>query len=424
MRINYLYAIKKMISENYLHIYLLDMKKITLIVLTFLSLIVLNLEISAQCNQSTKTDLSGRPCGGTIQTAVPFLRINPDARSGGMGDVGIAISPDANSIHFNASKLALSEQNFGASLTYTPWLRNLGLDDIYLAYGSGFYQFGTNVKQAVGVSLRYFALGAIDWTDNSGNAIGTGSPREFEFAGAYSRQLSKYFAIGVTGKYIYSNLASGQSPGGSTARITSAHAGAGDISATYRRPIKMSGGKSLLTIGSAITGIGNKVTYLNGVDFLPTNLGIGGAWDIPIDQFNSIVVALDVNKLLTPTSDTTLSSEWRKKSVVSGMLGSFSDAPGGGSEELQELGFSAGVEYWYDRAFAVRAGYFYEHPSKGGRKFFTVGLGLKYSVLSLNLSYLVPGSSSARDPLANTLRFSLLFNAASFKDDEESSSGN
>jgi hypothetical protein len=366
---------------------------------------------------------NGQKCGGTIQSAVPFLRINPDARSGAMGDVGIAISPDANALHFNASKLAMTDQKFGASLSYTPWLRNLGVNDIYMAYGTGFYQFDSKIKQSIGVALRYFSLGNVLWTDFNGQPLGEGNPREYEVAVSYARQLSPNLAVGITGKYIYSNLATGQSVGGSQP-ITSGITGAVDASMTYKKPLKMPGGSSSLMVGGAITNIGGKVSYLNASDFLPTNLGLGGAWDLPFDQFNSLVIAIDFNKLLviTPQPDNTIDNnnnkipDWKEVGSVRGIFKSFGDAPGGFKEEMKEINWSAGLEYWYDKQFAVRAGYFREDQSKGGRQYLTVGLGLKYNVMGINLSYLLP-TSSQRGPLDNTLRFSLLFDAASFKEE-------
>lgn len=373
------------------------------------------------CDPVSNVDAAGRACGGTVQTAVPFLMINPDARSGAMGDVGIAISPDANAIHFNASKYALADSKFGVSLSYTPWLRSLGVNDIYLANLAGFYQFGGEVKQAVGLSLRYFSLGSIQWTDFNAQILGEGTPREYEIAASYSRQLSKNFTLGLTGKYIYSNLATGQTAEGSE-KISSGRAFAADLSATYRTPIEMAAGKSNLTVGMAVRNVGNKITYLRSADFLPTNLGLGVSWDIPFDQYNSIVISADINKLLvvTPQPDTIDANnnriqDWKEVSPIGGIFKSFNDAPGGGQEEFKEINYSLGVEYWYDKQFAVRAGYFYENAAKGGRQYFTVGLGLKYNVLGINLSYLVP-TASQRGPLDNTLRFSLLFDAASFKD--------
>jgi hypothetical protein len=401
-----------------------NMKKV---LFTFLALsLISTARAQGGCDPATGVDAAGRKCGGTIQTAVPFLMINPDARSGGMGDVGIAISPDANSINFNASKYAMADSKFGVSLSYTPWLRSLGVNDIYLANLAGFKQFGGSVKQAVGVSLRYFSLGSIQWTDFNAQITGEGTPREFELAACYSRQLSSNFAIGLTGKYIYSNLATGQTAEGSD-KISSGRAFAADLSATYKRPIAMAAGKSNLTVGMAIRNIGNKITYLRSADFLPTNLGIGAAWEVPFDQYNSIVISADINKLLviTPQRDSADTNnnkipDWKEVSPISGIFKSFNDAPGGGQEEFKELNYSLGVEYWYDKQFAVRAGYFHESAAKGGRQYFTVGLGLKYNVLGINLSYLVPAASQ-RGPLDNTLRFSLLFDAASFKDTDDTS---
>jgi Type IX secretion system protein PorV len=401
-----------------------NMKKVLFSLLATSLFLTVNAQDFKGCDPYNKVDAAGRACGGTIQTAVPFLMINPDARSGAMGDVGIAISPDANAIHFNASKYALADSKFGVSLSYTPWLRSLGVNDIYLANLAGFYQFGGEVKQAVGVSLRYFSLGSIQWTDFNANLLGEGTPREYEIAASYSRQLSKNFTLGLTGKYIYSNLATGQTAEGSD-KISSGRAFAADLSATYRTPIAMAAGKSNLTIGMAIRNVGNKITYLRSADFLPTNLGIGASWDIPFDQYNSIVISADINKLLvvTPQNDSTDANnnkiyDWKEVSPVGGIFKSFNDAPGGGQEELKEINYSLGIEYWYDKQFAVRAGYFHESAAKGGRQYFTVGLGLKYNVLGINLSYLVP-TASQRGPLDNTLRFSLLFDAASFKDSSD-----
>lgn len=404
------------------------MKK-TLFLLLSTSLLFLSSTLSAQqatnrgCDPVTGKDPLGRDCGGAVQTAVPFLMINPDARSGAMGDVGIGISPDANAMHYNASKLAMASQKFGVSLTYTPWLRSLGVTDIYMAYATGYYQFGSNVKQAIGIGLRYFSLGSIQWTDFNAAVLGEGTPREFEFAVSYSRQLSKNFSVGATGKFVFSNLATGQSPDGGVERIQNGLAGAVDFSATYKIPMKMAAGNSEIIIGGAVKNIGNKISYLRSADFLPQNLGIGAAWDIPLDQYNSIVIACDLNKLLVPTPrprDTADLNgnripDWKDKSPIAAVFGSFGDAPGGGGEELKEINLSFGAEYWYDKQFAVRAGYFLENAQKGGRRYFTVGLGLKYNVLGINLSYLVP-TSSQRGPLDNTLRFSLLFDQKSFED--------
>lgn len=374
-------------------------------------------EVSAQCIRDSNrklVDASGAPCINTVVTAVPFLRIVADARSGAMGDVGLAISPDANAMHFNASKLVFTEDNAGLSATYTPWLRSLGLNDVYLAYLSGFYKLDD--LQALGASLRFFSLGSIEFTDVDGEPIDTGKPNEFEVALAYSRKLSDNFSAALTGKFIYSNLAAGQrTPAGDL--IEPALAGAADISVFYNNSYRGEKGTNELAIGAAITNIGSKVTYTNSLekDFIPTNLGLGAAYTMAMDEYNTITFALDVNKLLVPTpcQGDNCDYSYKDYSPIKGIFTSFSDAPDGFSEELKELMFSAGVEYWYDKQFAVRAGYFHEHAQKGNRKYFTAGLGLKYNVFGMNISYLVP-TTSQRNPLDHTLRFSLLFDYGVF----------
>lgn len=404
------------------------MKKLFLHSLVLAILTTFSQKIIAQCDQLSGIDVQGRKCGGAVQSAVPFLIINPDARSGGMGDAGIAISTDANAMHFNASKLANTDQKWGGSISYTPWLRNLNVNDIYLAYASGFYQFGEKgVKQTVGLSLTYFSLGELTWTGYSGEVLGYGAPREYSVAAAYARQLSPELSIGFTGKYIYSNLASGQSVGGTgNGTIRSGQAVAADLSFTYKKPLKSASGKGDLTIAAVISNIGNKVNYLNTADYLPANLGIGAAFNKPFDPLNRIVFTVDLNKLLVPTPQplaTDPTRSWKQQGLIGSIINSFSDAPGGFSEELAEINVSAGAEYWYDNQFAFRAGYFYEDKAKGGRQYLTVGIGLKYSVMGINISYLVP-TSSQRGPLDNTLRFSLLFDAATFKNAEAAPSDN
>lgn len=391
---------------------------------------VLATDITAQCFYDTNGNLvstTGGDCINTILTAVPFLRIVSDARSGAMGDVGIGLSPDANAMHFNQSKLVLAEQPLGISATYTPWLRSLGLNDVYLAYLTGYYKLDD--LQAIGVGLRYFSLGDINFTDENGNPTGTGRPNEFEVTAAYSRVLTEKLSAAVGAKFIYSNLASGQQVDGTI--IDAGTAGAADISFTYKTEVEANGNDSDLMIGLAVTNIGSKITYTNAAnsqkDFLPTNLGIGAGWTFNFDNYNSLTIATDVNKLLVPTrcfeNDQTTESEcdsdgngvhdWREASPISGMFSSFSDAPNGFDEELKELMFSFGLEYWYDQQFAVRTGYFTESRSKGDRHYFTVGLGLKYNIFGLNFSYLVP-TTNQRNPLDNTLRFSLLFDFGAF----------
>lgn len=360
---------------------------------------------------------AGTPCVNTIVTAVPFLRIIPDARSGAMGDVGIALSPDANSMVLNAARLANVKYDLSVSATYTPWLRNLGLQDVYLAYLAGYKKLDD--LQAIGMSLRYFSLGSISFTDENAQPLGEGRPNEFEVAVAYARKLSPKLSVGFTPKFIYSNLASGQRIG--DVEITPGIAGAADFSMIFVTPIKQkSGNDSELSIGAAITNLGTKISYTNSInkDYIPTNLGIGGAWKFNFDEYNTFTIAADINKLLVPTPilpadpdydvDMNGIPDYKEKSTFSAMLGSFGDAPGGAAEEFRELMYSIGLEYWYDEQFAVRAGYYTENSTKGNRRFFTVGLGLKYNIFGLNFSYLIP-TTNQRNPLDNTLRFSLLF---------------
>jgi len=377
-------------------------------------------DVEAQCYQGEDGryyNLDGTPCTNTVVSAVPFLRIISDARSGAMGDAGIAVSADPNAMHFNASKLVFSDQSLGLAATYTPWLRSIGLNDVYLAYLTGFKKIGD--LQTVGFGLRYFSLGSIQFTDPNGTPLNTGRPNEFELSGAYARKLSEKLSAAVTGKFIYSNLAAGNIVNGEV--IEPGIAGAADFSMTYKTPIKVSKGESDLTIGLAITNIGSKITYTNSLyrDFLPANFGLGGAWTFNFDTHNSLTFTTDINKMLVPSPcqgldcdlDKDGRADYKDISPVGAIFSSWADAPEGLSEEIKEFTYSVGTEYWYDKQFAVRAGYFSEHRQKGNRKFFTVGLGLKYNLFGLNFSYLVP-TTSRRNPLDNTLRFSMLFNFA------------
>ncbi len=361
-------------------------------------------------------DVNGECVPNTLLSAVPFLRIIPDARGGGMGDVGLATSADPYSLHYNASKLAFAERDMDISATYTPWLRNLGLTDVYLLYSSLYKRIDD--LQTFGASIRFFSLGDINFTDINGNPTGSGRPREFELSMAYARKLTDNFSAGIGGKFIYSNLASGQQVQG--VDITAGTAFAADISVYYNSNPDLQGPGNNLSIGLALNNLGSKITYTNESDkeFIPANLGIGAAYKMNIDDFNSLTIGLDFNKLLVPTpipsdhpdydTDGDGKADYREKSMFSGIFGSFTDAPGGFSEELKEWTTSFGVEYWYNNQFAVRTGYYYEHPLKGDRQYITVGLGLKYNVFGIDISYLAP-TNTQRSPLDNTLRFSFSF---------------
>jgi Type IX secretion system protein PorV len=367
-------------------------------------------------------------CYNTITTGVPFLRIAPDSRGGSMGDAGVATSPDANDNHYNIAKMARNTKQSGLSLTYTPWLRDL-VADINLAYLAGYYKFGQNQNQAVSGSLRYFNLGDIDFTDFNAQPIGTGKPREFAVDLGYSRQLGKYSSIGIAGRYIHSNLANGPAASASNS-YKPGNAGAIDFGYYFTKPIKADVGTnpSNLSFGAAITNLGTKISYNDlDKDFIPTNLALGAAYKYRIDEFNSITGTFEINKLLVPTPqferDTLPNGQFtikqiydKKINVIEGVFQSFGDAPGKGKEEFQETNFNIGAEYAYQNQFFVRAGYFYEDPYKGNRKFLTTGVGFKYNVFNLNLSYVVPsGQNINRNPLSNTLRFTMLFDLDKMK---------
>lgn len=367
----------------------------------------------------------------TITTAVPFLMISPDARSGGMGDVGVAISPDANAIHWNAAKLAFAEDNMGLAMNYTPWLRNL-VPDISLSYLS-FYKKIDDL-QTFGASLRYFSLGDITFTSITGEQIANFRPNELALDGVYARKLSDNFSIGIGLRYIYSNLAAGLDQNNQTIPGQSA---AGDISAYYENETEVLGKKGQIAFGASITNLGAKIAYTESgnSNFLPTNLRLGTAITAEIDDYNKITFAFDLNKLLVPSNPiyardsitgqiqfdgngnpiVAQGEDPNQKTVLEGVFSSFGDAPNGGIEELREINISAGMEYWYNNVFALRTGYFYEHPTKGGRQYLTFGAGLKYQVFNLNFSYLVPTTRlQGGNPLENTLRFSMMFDLAAF----------
>ena len=357
--------------------------------------------VKAQSNQADPINV--------VTSAVPFLRISPDARGGAMGDLGIATSPDASSAFWNLAKTPFNTNKAGIAVTYTPWLKDLGLNDVYLASLSGFIKLDD--EQALAASIRYFSLGNIQFTDNLGNDLSSFRPREFAFDAGYSRKLSKKLSIGVALRYINSNLANGAINGVSYKAGSSV---AGDIT-MFHSSGKADG--SGLNYGVTITNLGAKISYTsdaNQKDYIPANLGVGIAYTKVIDEANKLTFGLDLHKLLVPTppalGDSAGLVKYRSQGVVGSWFKSFGDASGGFSEEIKEVQASFGAEYWYNDQFAFRAGYFYENPVKGNRKYFTLGAGLKYNNFGLNFSYLLPsGNGTNRNPLSNTLRFSLFF---------------
>jgi hypothetical protein len=344
-----------------------------------------------------------------VTTAVPFLRINPDARGGGMGEVGIATDPDANSAFWNLAKTPFNTKKSGLGLTYSPWLKKLGLNDVYLATLSGFTKIDDN--QAISASLRYFSMGDINFTDNMGNEFGSFKPREFSFDAGYSRKLSDKMGLALALRYISSNLAGGKSVGGVTYKTGTAVSG--DLSFYYNGKNNEGAGWNF---GATLTNLGSKVGYTTDAtqkDFIPANLGLGAAYTKVFDQENKITFGVDINKLLVPTppqiGDSAGLVQYRSKGIVSSWMTSFGDAPGGFGEELREFQVSGGLEYVYNKQFAARMGYFHEDKTKGARQYLTFGAGLMYNMFGINFSYIVPsGSGVNQNPLSNTLRFSLI----------------
>ncbi len=361
-------------------------------------------------------DEIGRNNLNTITTAVPFLLISPDSRAGGMGDVGVATSPDANSLHWNPAKYSFIDEDMGFAVSYVPWLREL-VPDINLSYISGYKKLNKN--DVIAMELRYFTLGDITFTDVIGNNLGQYKPNEFAIGSSYSRKLSDQFSLAISGRYIYSNLTGGQSAGGIA--TNAGQSIAADVAGYYVKDIRIAKKDAELAFGANISNIGNKISYTETStrDFIPINLRLGAAVNTDFDEYNKISFAFDLNKLLVPTppmyndsiSDQIDLGKDPNVSVVSGIFQSFGDAPGGFNEEIREINFSLGTEYWYNNQFAIRAGYFNEHNTKGGRKFFTFGSGVKYNVFALDFSYLINASRAinGNNPLANTMRFTLTF---------------
>ncbi|MCB0771774.1 MAG: type IX secretion system outer membrane channel protein PorV [Flavobacteriales bacterium] len=403
--------------------------------------------LHAQVSQGCISELSGQECGprlNTITTAVPFLMIGPDSRSGGMGDAGVALPADANAMHWNPSKLAFAENEGEFRVSVSPWLRNL-VPDMSLAYLAGYRKL-KNKRSAIGGSLRYFNLGSITFTDMGGNTIRDFKPAEFAVDLAFAQQFSDRFSGGIALRYINSNLTGGLNVNG--ANTKAGQAVAADVSFFYRNTdILISSTPATLAFGLNISNIGNKMSYseTSRTDFLPINLRLGPALTVDIDEYNSLTFNADINKLLVPTPPvykTVVDDEGKttyvqengeyvvfsgqdpNRGVAAGIFGSFNDAPGNvyvdangeqhveeGSqfkEELREFYYGGGLEYWYAKQFAFRTGYFWEAATKGDRKYFTMGLGVKYSIFSLDFSYLI--ANTTRSPLANTLRFTLGFN--------------
>ena len=359
-----------------------------------------------------------------ITTAVPFLMIAPDARSGGMGDIGVSTTPDAYSLYWNPAKYAFIEKDFGAGIGYVPWLRGL-VNDIGLSSIAGFKRFGD--RQAIALSLRFFSMGAVMFTNDVGQELGEVKPNEWAIDATYARKFTRTLSGAVAFRFIYSNLV----PVNYTKYdVRPGMSGAADVALYYHKELEIKGlSGAWINFGFNISNIGAKISYSSFStlrDFIPTNLRIGPSFTMDIDDYNRLSFAVDLNKLLIPTPPIyKLDSAGHQiplpdggyeiekgmdpdVSVAQGMIQSFYDAPYGFKEELEEINVAIAAEYWYNKLFAIRAGYFWESKYKGDRQFFTLGAGLRYNVFGLDFSYLIPIQNN--NPLQNTLQFTLLFN--------------
>ena len=345
-----------------------------------------------------------------IQTVVPFLTIAPDSRAGAIGDAGVATSPDCYSMHWNPAKFAFIDGNGGVGISYAPWLRTL-VPDINIAYLAGYGRIDS--KQVISGSLLYSSLGDIPFTDDFGNLQRNFKPNEFAIDAGYSRLFSEYFSGGIAFRFIYSNLTGGSYTGGTATKPGISFAA--DLSGYYHKNIEIMSKNAIIAFGLNFSNIGSKMSYTDSKqpDFIPMNMRLGTSGTIVLDSYNKLTLTIDLNKLLVPTppkydlDGNIIAGKDPNVSVPVAIFQSFYDAPGGFIEELHEITYSYGVEYWYNNQFAIRGGYFNENATKGNRKYFTAGAGFKMNVISLDFSYLMPLYQN--NPLAHTLRFSISF---------------
>ncbi|PSL01454.1 type IX secretion system outer membrane channel protein PorV [Cecembia rubra] len=388
----------------------------------FLGIILLSIQALAQ----NSPIITGQdPNRRVITTAVPFLNFAPDSRHSAMGDVGVATSPDAFSAHWNAGKLSFVKNDMAFSLSYSPWLGRL-VNDMFVSYLTGYKKIDD--VSAWGIDLRYFNMGDIQLTDGRGNELGEFTPRDIAIGGTYSRKLSENLGIGISARFIHSNLSGNISSVGGSESRPGISVGT-DVGLYYTKEVFPGEKSGVFSWGATITNIGPKITYNSAedLDFIPANLRLGTAYTVNFNEMNSLTFALDFNKLLVPSppiwrrnEDGSLATDSNGNLIVesgrnpnrpllSGMFGSFADAPGGFREEMQEVMISYGMEYKYNDMFALRTGYFFENPNKGGRRYFTMGLGYLYKEkFAFDFSYLVPQTQN--HPLAETLRVSLTYN--------------
>jgi len=358
-----------------------------------------------------------------IQTVVPFLTIAPDSRAGGMGDAGVATSPDVYSMHWNPAKFGFIDGNGGVGISYSPWLRNL-VPDINIAFLGGYKRIDS--KQVLSASLLYSSLGDVPFTDEFGNLERTFNPNEFSIDAGYSRLFSENLSAGIAFRFIYSNLTGGSYSGGVATQPGTSFAA--DISGYYQKKIDIFSTDGTFAAGLNFSNIGTKMSYSDSQtsDFIPMNMRLGASVTINLDRYNKLTFTLDLNKLLVPTPpiysstnpDSIIAGRDPNVSVPVAIFQSFVDAPGGFKEEMHEITYSSGVEYWYNNQFALRGGYFHENETKGNRKYFTAGAGVRLKGFTIDFSYLMPVTQN--HPLAHTLRFSLAFDFNSLRNADRS----
>lgn len=389
-----------------------------------LSLFVLLLALFTVTNQAKAEGIDKKKDFAPINTAVPSLSIAPDARGGSMGDNGVSTLPDENSQYWNPAKFAFMTSKAGVALSYTPWLRKL-VNDVALANLSGYFKIGDSDMQAIGASLRYFTLGDVPAGQGTGgqNTGYTITPYEMAFDVSYSRKLSDYYSMAVALRYIRSDMGTQESE-----EQEAGNAYAADVAGYLEKYVILGNAEALWSFGFNVSNIGTKISYDGGTtnQFIPTTLRIGTGLLYPLDDFNRIGVYLDLSKYLVPTLPKSegntpeeideynrLKEEHNTMSGIKGIFKSFGDAPGGFSEELQEINISFGAEYSYNEQFFLRGGYYYENPNKGNRQYFSVGAGFRMSVFQLDAAYLI--STVQSNPLDQTLRFSLSFDMDGLK---------
>ncbi|MBR3608916.1 MAG: type IX secretion system outer membrane channel protein PorV [Bacteroidales bacterium] len=396
-------------------------------------IIIFTIILSTVCNslyaQKEKVEFANK--FNPVTTGVTSLNIAPDARGGGLGDLGVATDPDVNSQFWNPAKYAFTESRGGLAVSYTPWLRKL-VNDINLAYVAGYWKFGRygNDPQALSATLRYFSLGSIQATDDGGNVTNSINPYEMALDLAYSRKLTNNFSMAVALRFIYSDL--GYSTDGSS-DVKGAAAFAADI-AGYQTFYPIVGrSECQWSWGFNISNIGTKVSYDGGANnaFLPANLRLGTTFKFPVADYHTLALNLDLNKLMVPTAPRQSDyldaegqndpiayqealEDYNNMSSFKGIFKSFADAPGGFKEELQEIQISTGLEYSYNQQFFARVGYYYENKYKGNRQYVTFGAGFSLSVFTLDAAYVLATAQSS--PLDQTLRFTLGFDMAGLKD--------